>query len=83
MSSSNLKNKLIEVKYDLDDFYNKVYNKATTGKDTINKNYEVALKQLDDELGDFKKKKGKYDEEIYPDWELLNKKLDIELKKSY
>ena len=81
MHTSELKVILSNIKSDLDDFYNKVYNQTTTDKNLIKKNYEVALKQLDTELENFKKKKGKYDEEIYTDKELLNKKLNNELKK--
>ena len=81
MHTPELKVLLSKIKSDLDDFYNKLYNQTTTDKNLIKKNYEVALKQLDTELENFKKKKGKYDEEIYTDKELLNRKLNNELKK--
>jgi hypothetical protein len=76
-----MKVELINIKADLDDFYNQVYNQITTDKSLIKKNYEVALNQLDVELENFKNKKGKYDTSIYIDKEILSRKLTNELKK--
>ena len=50
MDKSKLKEVLIILKYDLDDFYKKAYNKNYTNKNLLKKNYDNAFKQLNDEI---------------------------------
>ena len=81
MDKSKLKEVLIILKYDLDNFYNKAYSKNYTNKTLLKKNYDNAFTQLNNEMKFFKENTGKYDKSIYADDDLLNKKLNIELKK--
>ena len=81
MDKLKLKEVLIILKYDLDNFYNKAYNKNYTNKILLKKNYDNTCDQLNNEIKFFKENKGKYDKSIYVNDDLLNKKLNIELKK--
>jgi gas vesicle protein len=78
--NKNIKELLIILTYDLNNFYNKMNTKYTINKTLNDKNYEYAMKKLNDELIKFKEKKGNYDNSIYINDELLVKKLSSELK---
>lgn len=81
MDKSRIKEFLIILKYDLDNLYNKAYNENYTNKTLLKKYYDNALMQLNNEINFFKENKGKYDKSIYVNNDLLNKKLNIELKR--
>ena len=80
MEEKKLKELLIVIKYDLDDFYGKIIKNNIMDTNLLQKYYDKALKDINNELVNFKKKIGKYDKSIYIDDTILNNKLHNEIK---
>ena len=75
MEEKKLKELLIVIKYDLDDFYGKIIKNNIMDTNLLQKYYDKELKDINNELVNFKKKIGKYDKSIYIDDTILNNKL--------